>query len=184
MQDTSECGLTINHSSPGQQTLSLVCVGLALSAEHGSILYGCQSCSWSVEQGEVFLCPSLQLRILPCATSSAILSCASPLILQAQVESCSETRIFYRFPRPQPHIPSNAIESVPSLSGHATTLRWCSLPRIHRHRASSSQCSSSNGSCLFEGHHGSTFVCLSLPTPTIGTVDTVYVFVYSHHMYR
>ena len=29
-----------------------------------------------------------------------------------------------------------AIGSVPSLSGHAIAYRWCSLPRVHRHKAS------------------------------------------------
>ena len=32
--------------------------------------------------------------------------------------------------------PPYAIGSVPSLSGHAITYRWCSLPRVRRHRAS------------------------------------------------
>ena len=33
-------------------------------------------------------------------------------------------------------IPPYAIESVPSLSGHAIAYRWRSLPRVRRHRAS------------------------------------------------
>ena len=62
-----------------------------------------------------------------------------------------------------------AIGSVPSLSGHAIAYRWRSLPRVRRHRASSSpQGSSSNGCCHFAGHHGPTNVRLSFPTPTIG----------------
>ena len=32
--------------------------------------------------------------------------------------------------------PPYAIESVPSLSGHAIAYRWRSLPRVRRHRAS------------------------------------------------
>ena len=36
-------------------------------------------------------------------------------------------------------IPPYAIGSVPSLSGHATTYRWRSLPRVRRHRASKPQ---------------------------------------------
>ena len=38
--------------------------------------------------------------------------------------------------------PPNAIESVPSLSGHAIAYRWRSLRRVHRHRASKPQGSS------------------------------------------
>ena len=36
-----------------------------------------------------------------------------------------------------------------SLSGHAIAYRWRSLPRIHRHRASGPQGSSSDGRCLY-----------------------------------
>ena len=43
-------------------------------------------------------------------------------------------------------IPPYAIGSVPSVSGHATAYRWRLLPRVRRHRASSPQGSSSNGS--------------------------------------
>ena len=38
--------------------------------------------------------------------------------------------------------PPYAIESVPSLSGHAIAYRWRSLPRVGRHRASKPQGSS------------------------------------------
>ena len=38
--------------------------------------------------------------------------------------------------------PPYAIGSVPSLSGHAVAYRWCSLPRVRRHRASKPQGSS------------------------------------------
>ena len=38
--------------------------------------------------------------------------------------------------------PPYAIESVPSLSGHANAYRWRSLPRVRRHRASKPQGSS------------------------------------------
>ena len=48
--------------------------------------------------------------------------------------------------------------SIPSLSGHAIAYRWRSLPRVHRHRASS-QGSSSKGCCVFRSHRmGSIFV--------------------------
>ena len=50
--------------------------------------------------------------------------------------------------------PPYTIGSVPSLSGYAIAYRWRSLPRVHRHRASSPQGSSSNGCCHFAGHHG------------------------------
>ena len=45
-------------------------------------------------------------------------------------------------------LPSHTIGSVPSLSGHAITHRWRSLPRVRWPRASSPQGSSSNGCCL------------------------------------
>ena len=67
-------------------------------------------------------------------------------------------------------IPSIAIRSVLSLSGHAVTYRWRSLPRVHWHRANSG--SSSSGCCVFRYHHGSFFVRSSFSIPTIiVTVD-------------
>ena len=52
-------------------------------------------------------------------------------------------------------IPATAIGSVPSLSGHAIAYGWRSLRIVRRHRASSSQGSSSDGCCLFfRCHHG------------------------------
>ena len=42
-------------------------------------------------------------------------------------------------------IPLYAIEPIPSLSDHGTAYRWRSLQRVHRHRVSSPQGSSSNG---------------------------------------
>ena len=57
---------------------------------------------------------------------------------------------------------------VPSLSCHTVTYPLRSLPRVRRHRASSPRGSSSNGCCLFAGHHGPIDVRLSFPTPTIG----------------
>ena len=53
-------------------------------------------------------------------------------------------------------IPPTAIGSVPSSSGHAIAYRWHSLPRVHRHRGSNLQGSSSNACCLFRYHHGPT----------------------------
>ena len=64
-----------------------------------------------------------------------------PVHLHTQAESGAYLlRDSSRVPRPRPFIylkPSNAIGSVPSLSGHAIiAYRWRSLPRGHRHRAS------------------------------------------------
>ena len=61
-----------------------------------------------------------------------------------------------------------ATGSVPRFSGHTITYRWRSLPRGRRHRASSSQGSSSNGCCLCSYHHGPIIAHLSFPAPTIG----------------
>ena len=48
-----------------------------------------------------------------------------------------------RVPRRRPFMkPPYAIGSVPSLSGHAITYRWHSLPRVRRQRASKPQGSS------------------------------------------
>ena len=50
-----------------------------------------------------------------------------------------------RVPRRRPFIylkPPYAIGSVPSSSGDATAYRWCSLPRVRRHKASKPQGSS------------------------------------------
>ena len=69
-----------------------------------------------------------------------------------------------------------AIGSVPSLSGHASAYRWRSLPRVHRHRASSPQGSSSDGCCHFAGHRGPINMPLSFPHPLIvwdGHVESI-----------
>ena len=61
------------------------------------------------------------------------------------------------------------VGSVPNLSCHAMAYILRSLPRVRRHRASSPQGSSSNGCCLFAGHHNKPInMRLSFPTPTIG----------------
>ena len=68
-----------------------------------------------------------------------------------QVESGPYSRHSSRFPRRCPLIyfkPPHDIGSVPSLPGHVITHRSCSLPRVRRHRISTSQGSSSNGCCL------------------------------------
>ena len=65
--------------------------------------------------------------------------------LRIQAESGAYLRDSFRVSRRRPFIylkPPYAIGSVPSLSGHAITYRWRSLPRVRRHRASKPQ-----GSC-------------------------------------
>ena len=58
-------------------------------------------------------------------------------------------RLDFSFKQQQPSV---AVGSVPSLSGHAVAYRWHSLPRVRRHRATSTQSSSSYGCCLGEAH--------------------------------
>ena len=66
-----------------------------------------------------------------------------PAHLHTQAESGAYLRDSSRVPRRRPFMkPPYAIESVPSLSGHANAYRWRSLPRVRRHRASKSQSSS------------------------------------------
>ena len=65
-----------------------------------------------------------------------------PAHLHTQAESGASLRDSSQFPRQRPHIPSDAIGLVPSLSGHATAYRWRSLPRVRRHGASKPQRSS------------------------------------------
>ena len=58
-----------------------------------------------------------------------------------QAESGAYWRDFSRVPRRRPFMkPPYATGSVPSLSGHAIiAYRWCSLPRVRRHRTSQPQ---------------------------------------------
>ena len=68
-----------------------------------------------------------------------------PAHLHTQAESGAYLRDSSRVPRRRPFIyfkPPYAIGSVSSLSGHAIAYRWCSLPRVRRHRASKHQGSS------------------------------------------
>ena len=68
-----------------------------------------------------------------------------PAHLYTRAESDAPLRDSSRVPRRRPIIyfkPPYAIGSVPSLSGHAVAYRWCSLPRVRRHRASKPQGSS------------------------------------------
>ena len=101
---------------------------------------------------------------------SSIINHQSSIINHKSVNSAYSQDSSLLLRRP-PHKPPTAIESVPSLLGHAIAWRWRSLPRAHRPRASSPQRSSSNWCCLFRFHHGPIFVRLSFPTfptPTIG----------------
>ena len=59
------------------------------------------------------------------------------------------------------YIPSTAIGSIPSVSGHSIAYRWRSLSRVRRHRASNGWC------CLFRLHHGPTCMRLSFLTPQV-----------------
>ena len=66
-----------------------------------------------------------------------------PAHLHTQTESGAYLRGSSRVPRRRPFMkPPYAIGSVPSLSGHAIAYRWCSLPRVRRHRANKTQGSS------------------------------------------
>ena len=100
---------------------------------------GCQSCSWSAEQGiRIFPCPRSRLGIWSRATGSGRIWC----LLTGFLLISSAASIYLLF------IPPYAIRSVPSLSGHAIARRWRSLPRVRWHRTSSPQGSSGNGCCL------------------------------------
>ena len=66
-----------------------------------------------------------------------------PAHLHTQAESGAYLRDSSRVPRRRLFMkPPYAIESVPSLSGHAIAYRWRPLPRARRHRASKPQGSS------------------------------------------
>ena len=112
-------------------------------AEYGSTGYGCQSFSWSAEQGE-------NISLSPCAPDNLVSRDGfgspvprQPANLHTPAESGGYLRDSSRVPRRRPLMkPPYAIGSVPSLSGHAIAYRWRSLPRVRRHRASKSQGSS------------------------------------------
>ena len=66
-----------------------------------------------------------------------------PAHLHTQAESGAYLRASSRVPRRRPFMKlPYAIESVPSLSGHAIAYRWRSLPRVRRYMASKHQGSS------------------------------------------
>ena len=121
-----------------------VCMyGHHIIAEYGSTGKGCQSCSWSAEQGKrTFPCPRACLRIWSRETGSAVPSRVSLLISILRLNLVLTYGISPEF-RGGVHMkPPYAIGSVPSLSGHAVAYRWRSLPRVRRHGASKPQGSS------------------------------------------
>ena len=83
-------------------------------------------------------------------TGSAVPSRVSLLILPNRAESGTYSRDFSRFRRRRPFMyPATCHRVSPDFIGsHATAYRWRSLPRVRRHRASSSRGSSDNGCCL------------------------------------
>ena len=94
---------------------------------------GCQSCSWSAEQGKwTFPCPRSRLRIWSRETGPAVPSRASLLISILRLNLVLTCGIPPEF-RGGVQLftgvfkPPYAIGSVPSLSGHAIAYRWCSL---------------------------------------------------------
>ena len=129
-----------------------VCVWSSLSADWASTGYGCQSCLWSAEQGKRgFLCPRSRLRVCYRELGSAVPSLVSPLVLHTQAESGAYLRDSTSpssFPLRFQLEPLCAIRLVPSLSGDGIALPMA-FTTENRHRASSSQGSSINGSFLF-----------------------------------
>ena len=101
-----------------------------------------KSCSWSA--GKMNIPPS------PCVPENLVSRDEfsrpvprQPAHLHPQAESGAYLRDSSRVPRRRPFMkPPYAIGLVPSLSGHAITYRWRSLPRVRRHRGSKSQSSS------------------------------------------
>ena len=91
----------------------------------------CQFCSWSavpVHAGDF----GLARRVRPSRPASAC-SFSTPrlnLVPTNGIPPDFRGSVHYLF------IPSYAIRSVPSLSGHATAYQRRSLPRVRRHRAS------------------------------------------------
>ena len=77
-------------------------------AEYGSTGLGCQSCSWSAQQGKlIFPCPRMRLKVWSRETGSAVPSRVSLLILHTQAELGAYSRSFSRFLRWRPFISLN-----------------------------------------------------------------------------
>ena len=115
-------------------------------AEYGSTGKGCQSCSWSAEQGN-------NIPLSPCVPEDLVSRDGfsrpvprQPAHLHIQAESGAYLRDFSRVPRRRPFMkPPYAIGSgvSPEFIGPRNCIhRWRSLPRVRRHRASKPQGSS------------------------------------------
>ena len=136
----------------GGSVVVCVCVWSSLSADWASTGYDYQSCSWSTEKEKRnFHCPRLRLRVWSLELDSAVPSRVSLIILHTQAASgaylrdcTSPSRFLPLFPLEPPC----AIGLVPSLSCHAIALPMA-FTTEKRHRASSSQDSSINGSFQF-----------------------------------
>ena len=92
----------------------------------------------------IFPCPRSCLRIWSRETGSVIPSRVSLLISIHRLNLVLTYGIPPKF-RGGVHLFIHnryAIGSVPSVSGHAITYRWRSLPRVRRHSSSKPQCSS------------------------------------------
>ena len=116
------------------------------SKRSGSAGYGCQSCSWSAEQGEINI--SLSAFVPENLVSRDGFGSpvpGQPAHLHTKAGSGVYSRDSSRVPRRRSFIhfkPPYAVGSVPRLSSHAIAYRWRSLPRVRRHRASKPQGSS------------------------------------------
>ena len=138
-------------------------------AEYISTGKGCQSCSWSAEQGKIiFPCTRSRLRILSRETGSAVPSRISLLILHSQSESVALLTEF---------LPISAAASIffyrHTPSGHSRVYR------VTRLRIDGIHCRESAGigpvvlkvvpvtGAALAGHHGPINVRLSFPIPTI-----------------
>ena len=111
----------------------------------------------STRKMKIFPCPRSRQMICPRETDSAVQSSVSLLILfNTPSESGAYSQDSSRFPQRRPFIYITILHRVsPELIGHAIAYRWRSLPRVRRLKASSPQCSSNKGCCLyFTGHHG------------------------------
>ena len=103
-----------------------MCVWSSHIAEYGLTGVGCQSCSWSAEQGKlIFPCPRACLRIWSRETGSAVPSRVSLLISILRLNLMLTYGIppEFRGGRCPFMKPPYAIGSVPSLSGHAIAYR-------------------------------------------------------------
>ena len=93
---------------PKKRTTAALCMyvcmyGHHIIAEYGSTGQGCQSCSWSAEQGKMKIFLSLsRLRIWSREMGPSIPSRASLVILHTQAESGAYSRDSSRFPRQRP----------------------------------------------------------------------------------